>query len=86
VGAAMKEAMRLTVGMVDLRDGFRKICGDGYEEHIRPFRTVLRGVADSEGLPVAEAALKLCRQLSEKGHDPGRMICALVDECEGVPR
>lgn len=78
----MTNAVTLTVQMIERRDDMRRLLGDRYAREIAGARAVLRGVANSERIGIAAAALKIAQGMAAAGVDPGLMIAALVDEAQ----
>lgn len=76
-------AEKLTLGLVCRRNDIRRLFGARYVKAVLPFRQVIRGIASSEGISLADAGLKIARDLDAAGYDPSCAIAAMVDEIEG---
>jgi len=77
-----KQALSLTLDMIQRRDDLMRLLGDDYKWRAMEARRVLRGMATNAGKPLADVALTVAKGMSAAGHDPSIVIAAFVDECE----
>lgn len=80
----LAKAAKLTADLIQRRDDYKRLTGDRFDDLMREARGVVRGVAKEDGIDIADAALKIAKRMSDKGHDPSIIMAAFVEECEAT--
>jgi hypothetical protein len=77
-------AVKLTADMVERRDLLKRLHGDKYRERTERARSIIKAVAQRDGVGVVEAAMNICKKAAEDGHGEAItvVVAALVDLCE----
>lgn len=80
---SIDQALAITVGMVEIRDGLKLLYGDRYNDNVSLARKIIRGLSASQGISLANAALDVAARMDAAGIVPHVVIAALVDEVQG---
>lgn len=79
----MLKAARLTVDMIERRNGLRLLLGDNYAAHVDVAKSLVRSVSLREGKSIVAAGLALCQEAIKGGHNAvSVLVAATVDLCE----
>lgn len=79
-------ALTLTSKLIQHRDAFRAryVSGAMYEAEMKEIRAIILGVAKESGLPLAQAVLRIVKDMDAKNVDPSIVFAAFVEECEAL--
>jgi hypothetical protein len=75
-----EKSFELAAKLQSARNDLKSILGPRYTATVKPYREVLRGLANESGKALVDVALTLAKNMDASGCDPSCVFAAFVDE------
>lgn len=78
------QALDSSIKIQECRDTAKNILLGNYEPSVKPYRHAIKAFSENDECSVADATLKIARQLNKTGHTTLLVFAALADLVDGL--